>query len=120
MARKWIYSADVQVSNAGALLTDLAGCGAFAGGTKTVASAATPEPLVADSTPCRFVWIGARVDSDGNPLNTKPVFLGDSDSQNIPVMPTNYEGVIIRIDDASKIYVRVGVDGEGVFYRIFT
>ena len=90
----------------------------MAGGTKTVALAGTPEKLVNDSTPCRSVWIGARVDADGNPINTKVVFIGDADNQNIPILPHNFEGVEIAIDDAAKIYVRVGADGEGVNYRI--
>jgi hypothetical protein len=119
MARKWINSADVEVSVAGALLTDMSGCTSLAGGTKTVPSATTPQPLVAVSVPCRFVWVGARVDGSGNPLNSAPCFIGDSANQNIPVMPSNYEGFVIRVDDASKVYVKVGVGGQGVAYRIF-
>jgi len=119
MTRRWLNSVDVEVGENGAPLFDLAGCATLAGGTKTVASVSTPEPLVATSTPCRFVWIGARVDGDGNPLNTRPCFVGDSADQNIPVMPSNYEGVVIRIDDASKVYVKVGVSGQGVAYRVF-
>jgi len=119
MTKRWINSMDVEVGENGAPLFDVAGCASFAGGTKTVASTSTPEPLVATSTPCRFVWIGARVDSGGNPVNTKPCFVGDSASQNIPILPSNFEGVVIRIDDASKVYVKVGVNGQGVAYRIF-
>jgi hypothetical protein len=119
MARRWINSMDVEVSPGGAPLFDIAGCTTFAGGTKTVAAPATPEKLVAASTPCRFVWVGARVDGSGNPQNTVPCFVGDSGSQNIPVMPSNYEGFVIRIDDASKVYVKVGVNGQGVAYRVF-
>ena len=119
MAKRWINSADVEVSPAGALLTDMAGCTTLAGGTKTVPSAGTPQPLVAVSTPCRFVWVGARVDAYGNPLNSYPCFVGDSAGQNIPVMPSNYEGLVIRISDASKLYVRVTANNQGVVYRIF-
>jgi len=119
MARRWINSMDVEVSDSGAPLFDVAGCSSFAGGTKTVPSSDTPQPLVATATPCRFVWVGARVDTDGNPLNTHPCFIGDSGTQNIPVMPSNYEGLVIRIDDASKVYVRVVVSNQGVVYRIF-
>jgi len=110
---------DVEVGENGAPLFDVAGCASLVGGTKTVASTSTPEPLVATSTPCRFVWIGARVDSDGNPLNTKPCFVGNAANRNIPVMPSNYEGVVIRVDDALKVHVKVGVNGQGVEYRIF-
>lgn len=119
MARRWINSMDVEVSDSGAPLFDVAGCSSFVGGTKTVASTATPEKLVATATPCRFVWVGARVDAVGNPLNTRPCFVGDAAIQNVPVMPSNYEGVVIRIDDASKLYVKVGIANQGVVYRIF-
>jgi len=119
MTRKWINSADVEVSAAGAVLTDAAGCSSMVGGTKIVALAATPEKLVANPTPCRRVRIMSRVDANGLPLNTKPCFVGDSAGQNIPVMVSNYEGVIVPIDDASKVYVKAGANGEGVNYRIF-
>jgi len=119
MAKRWLNSADVEISEAGALLMEMAGCTSLAGGTKTGASAATPEKLVAASTPCRFVWVGARCDADGSALNTKPVFLGDAGNQNIPIMPVNFEGLLVQIDDASKLCVKVGVNGEGVAYRVF-
>ena len=119
MAKRWINSMDVEVGANGAPLFDIAGCATIDGGTKTVASTSTPEALVAASTPCRFVWIGARVDSYGNPQNTRPCFVGDQANQNIPVMISNYEGLVIRIDDASKVFVKVGVNNQGVVYRIF-
>lgn len=93
---------------------------AFPGGTKTVTAAATPEALVSSSTPCRSVWIGAPVDADGNAENTKPAFVGDSAGQNIPLLTTNFEGAEIEIDDAAKVYVKVGVNGEKVVHRIFS
>lgn len=91
----------------------------FLGGTKTVSESDIPEPLVAESTSCQFVWLGARVDGDGVGLNDKPVFVGDAESQNIPIMPTNYEGMVIQVDDAAKLFVKAGADGEGVAYRVF-
>ena len=63
MAKRWINSADVEVSAAGALLTEAGGFPGLAGGTKTVAAAATPEKLVAAATPCRMVWVGAPIDA---------------------------------------------------------
>ena len=119
MAKRWINSMDVEVGANGAPLFDVAGCSSFVGGTKTVSSTTTPQALVAASMPCRFVWIGARVNTDGNPVNTKPCFIGDSVNQNIPVLPSNFEGLVIRIDDASKLYVKVGVNNQGVVYRVF-
>ena len=126
MTRRWLNSADVEVDETtGALLvrgdssTTTAPPGSLAGGTKTVALAGTPEPLVAMSAPCRCVWIGPPCDADGLAINTKPVFLGDSDNQNMPLLPGSVSGVVLSIDDASKIYIKVGIDGESVAYRIF-
>lgn len=120
MSRRWINSVDVEFDAVkGSILTDQASPASLAGGTKTVAAAAVPEALVAAATPCRFVWIGARVDGGGNPLNSAPCFIGDAVSQNIPVMPSNYEGLVIRIDDAAKLFVRVAANANGVTYRIF-
>ena len=121
MVRRWIQSADVEINpETGALLVaaDVQPASAITTGTKTVASAATPEPLVAVSTPCRAVWLGARVSSTGVAQNTKPVFIGGASGQHIPVMPNNPEGLVIAIDDASKLRVKVGTNGEGVNYAI--
>lgn len=120
MSRRWINSLDVEYDPVkGAILTDQASPATFVGGTKIVASAATPQALVATSTPCRFVWVAARIDNYGNPQNYYPCFIGDAASQNIPVMPSNYEGLVLRVDDASKVFVRVVSGGNGVAYRIF-
>lgn len=119
MAKRWLNALDVEVAPNGAPLLGAAGCGSLAGGTKLIADPASPEPLVAQPTPCRMVWVGARVDADGQAVNTKPVFLGDAAEQNIPLLPSNFEGWTIAVDDASKLYVRAGVAGEGIAYRIF-
>ncbi len=57
--------------------------------------------------------------ADGVGTNTKPVFLGNSVNQNMPLLPSSISGVVLSIDDASKVFVKVGVNGEGVAYRIF-
>lgn len=120
MSRRWINSIDVEFDPIkGSILIDQASPGTFIGGTKTVPSSATPQPLVATPTPCRFVWIGARVDNNGSPLNAYPCFVGDASNQNIPVMPANFEGVVLRVDDAAKVFVRVVSGGSGVVYRLF-
>ena len=98
----------------------IAPAGKFPGDTKTVAAAATPEALVSSATPCRSVWIGAPVDANGTAENTKPVFIGDSAGQNSPLLPTNFEGIELEIDDASKVFIKVGVNGEEVVYRVFS
>ena len=120
MAKRWLHSMDVEVGDNGAPLFGVAGCNSFAGSTKTVSAAATPEAIVAESTPCLAVWVGAPCDSDGAPTNTKPVFIGDVDGQNLPLFVDNAEGFIIGIDDASKIFAKVGVNGEKVEYRILS
>ena len=126
MTKRWLNSADVEIDEAtGALLvrgdasTTTAPPSSLVGGTKTVTAAAIPEALVATSTPCRCVWIGPLCNTEGVGTNTKPVFLGDAANQNMPLLPTSISGVVLSIDDASKVYVKVGADGEGVAYRIF-
>ena len=126
MTRRWLGSADVEVNEAtGAILVDGASDSGTApptsmvGGTKTVTPAATAQALVATSTPCRCVWIGPLCNTDGVGTNTKPVFLGNSANQNMPLLPSSISGVVISIDDANKIFVKVGVNGEGVAYRVF-
>ncbi len=126
MTRRWLQSADVDVDEStGAILVrgdssiTTAPPSTLAGGTKIVASAATAEPLVCESTPCRCVWIGPLCDDDGVGTNTKPVFLGDSDNQNMPLLPHSVSGLVLAIDDAGKVFLKVGADGEGVAYRVF-
>ena len=59
------------------------------------------------------------MDNTGNPINVRPVLVGDAASQNIPIVPMQMGGIVIRIDDASKVYLRAVNDGDGVAYRIF-
>jgi hypothetical protein len=123
MTRKWLNSADVEVLNGAIGVSQAAS--SFAGGIKTCAAAATPEQLVLVSTPCKRVWIGPRLDAAGLPLNTKVVFVGETSAKTaydqgpVPITPSNYEGMWFSIDDASKLWIRVAVNGEGVAYRIF-
>jgi hypothetical protein len=78
MSRRWLNSLDVEFdAEKGSILTDQAAPSRLPGGTKLVSQSNVPEPLVATSTPCRFVWLGARVHSSGTPLNTAPCFVGD-------------------------------------------
>ena len=115
MAKRWINSVDVEVTPTGALLTDLAGCTTLAGGTKTVPG--TPQPPWPSRR--RAGSFGQLVWTTTAPAEYYPCFIGDAAGQNIPVMPSNYEGLVIRIDDASKVYVRVVTNNPGVVYRIF-
>ncbi len=120
MTRRWIQTASLEIDEAtGALLVETRPPVQFDGGTKTVNTVGAARKLVADPTPCRAVWVGARFDANGVSQNTKPVFVGDNASQNMPIPPADYVGRMIEIDDASKIYLRVGVSGEGLVFRIF-
>jgi len=126
MGRKWLQSASVLVDDAsGAMVVDTGTPTSFAGNIKTIANAANAAQLVTDPTPCKSVWIGPRIDANGAALNTKPCFIGESAAQStydkgpLPIMPSNYEGLVIAIDDASKLWLKVGVNNEGVAYRIF-
>jgi len=113
VARRWLNSMDVEVGTNGAPLFDVAGCASFIGGAKTVPSAGTPQALVASSTPCRFVWIGARVDTYGNPMNTRPCFVGDAASQNIVLMQTAGGYGVLTSDSGEVTYMKVGGAGVG-------
>lgn len=126
MTRRWMQSADVEIDEAtGAILVrgdssiTTSPPSSLIGGTKAVAAAGTPESLVDTSTPCCCVWVGPLCDANGVGTNTKPVFLGDSNNQNMPLLPTSISGVVLSIDDASKVFVKVGANGEGVAYRVF-
>jgi hypothetical protein len=97
----------------------------FSGGTKAGATTVATQ-LIATATPCRRLWIGPRrnlttgtVGSTlkGAVFNTDVVFIGDSAGQNLPIQTTS-DGVVIAIDDASKIWIRAVVSAEGVDYRI--
>lgn len=121
MAKRWLQATDVMVDDeTGALLVaaDVQAASEITSGQKT-GTAGVAVALVAASTPCKFVWVGARVDSNGNVQNTKPVFVGGQDGQVIPVMPNGVEGLVIQIDDAAKLYIKPGVTGQGVSYAVF-
>lgn len=89
-------------------------------GTKTITDADEAEPLVDEPTPCKAVWIGAPVTIEtGAAVNTKGVLVGNNTTQNFPIMPSNFEGKTFQIDDASKLWVKAGVDGESINYIIY-
>lgn len=89
-------------------------------GTKPITDADEAEPLVDEPTPCKAVWIGAPVTiATGAAANTQGVLVGNGTTQNFPIMPSNFEGKTFPIDDASKLWVKAGVDGEGVNYIIY-
>jgi hypothetical protein len=91
---------------------------ALSGGVKTTSNNNT-EPLVDNSMPCQFVWIGARVDDLGVAQNSALCFVGNTSSPTIPILPNDFKGIMIPIDDASKISVRTVSMGEGVAFQIF-
>ena len=76
--------------------------------TKTVALAVTPEALAA-STEISGVLVQALS------TNTGSVFVGSSTSQNIELEAGDAE--FVGVNNLSKVYVRVAVNGEGVAYH---
>ncbi len=122
--RQWIQAASIRVAADGAILVGETPPSSFAGGSKVPAEAGVAEPLVSVPTPCRFVWVGVPIappegeDVTSWARNTSPVLLGDQASQNLPLTPHTFRGVVIHIADASLIYVRSHTPGDGVEYRI--
>lgn len=91
-------------------------------GTKTVTAAATPERLVAVSTPCKRVWVAAPMNDDGVATNTKVVRLhsGSANSANgYQVLINDAKGFYIPVKDAYDLYVDAQVNGEGVRFIVF-
>lgn len=96
----------------------------IAGGIKTVTTAGTGEAIVATTTPAQYVIINALT------TNTGLVYIGGSDVDKttkngiVLSVASDSSGVkvpgscIIPIDDASKIYEDVTVNGEGVQFVI--
>lgn len=87
-------------------------------GVKAVTAAATPEAIVATSTPCMWVYVEAPdTDIPPGPLlaaNTGNVWVGSSDGPVHKLEPG--EGMGFDVTDAQQIVVRVAVDGEGVAF----
>ena len=83
----------------------------------TKAGSAGGAQLTTTVTPCSGVWFGAP-ETAGVATNAAPVYIGGSAAQLIPIMPENYEGIYIEIDDASKVYVK-SAGGESIRYAIF-
>lgn len=84
-------------------------------GVKTVTSAGTDEPLVASSTPARWVEVQAQTD------NTDGVAVGGSGVDATVATGTGIllfagESRMFPINDLTDIYVDALVSGEGVRY----
>lgn len=80
-------------------------------GRKAVAAAATPETLVAASTP-----VGQGVMIKALPGNTDVIDVQDAsgDANGYPLAAG--EEVFVSIDDLFKVWLRAAVNGEGVAY----
>lgn len=84
-------------------------------GRKTVSSAGTREKLVASSTPCKWVCICAMKTNTGIVVvGSNTVVAAEATRRGIPL--EKGESVRIDIDDLSKIYLDVTVNGEGVTF----
>ena len=77
-------------------------------GEKTVAAAGSPEALAGSTAVVSGVVVQAK------PANAGNVLIGNSTSQKI--LLTAGESVPLSIDNLSKVYVDVTVNGEGVNY----
>lgn len=99
--------------------------GSFAGGVLTISDKDVPQQITSSSTKCQWVWVGAPVDANGVATNGKPIFIGESSNQSkvgtgpLPILPSNFEGFIIQIDDVSKLWISAGANGEKLHYRYF-
>lgn len=90
-----------------------------------VLSGTAAEQLVGTSTPCNGVWIGAPTAAHTQGANTGTIMVGftaGAAGANLeggrPLANDNYDGFLILIDDASKIYIE-GASGDGVEYQIY-
>lgn len=121
MPRKFINSADVEVSTRGALAASVAAPVA-AQGEKTVGAATVA--LVATSTPCSRVWIGAPTTAHTKAGPNAAVVLvgsapGGNASGGVPLDPTNTAGFFYPVSDAAKVYLTGTAAGDAVEYQIF-
>jgi len=85
-------------------------------GVKSVTTAGIAETLVASSTPCKKVILLA------DPSNTtSQIYYGASDVDSTTGMIVySAQKEVIEIDDAQKIYVDVGTNGDSIRYIILT
>ncbi len=87
-------------------------------GSKNVAAAATPETIVAVSTPCRRVIITARAG------NTKPIAYGFSNAvratagAEVGAQLAAGASVSLPVADALLVWIDAQVNGEGVSFTI--
>lgn len=88
-------------------------------------SGTAAEALVAESTPCNGVWIGAPTAAHTQGANSGTVMVGfaaGAAGANLeggrPLATDNYDGFLLLIDDASKVYIE-GASGDGVEYQIY-
>ena len=105
-------------SNLG-VIQQLATPSSMVAGTATLAAADTAQRLVA-ATPCKCVWLGPFLTNDGAVSNVNTIFVGDASNQVICLIPTDAQGVLIVIDDVSKIYWRSHTDTDELNYIIFS
>ena len=87
-------------------------------GVKAVAAAATPEALVASSTPCLWVYVESPdTDIPPGPLiaaNSGNVWVGADNGPVHKLAPG--EGMGFDVADVQKLVVRVASDGDGVAF----
>lgn len=90
-----------------------------------VLSGTAAEALVASATPCNGIWIGAPTAAHTQGANSGTVMVGfaaGAAGANLaggrPLTNDNYDGFLLLVDDASKVYIE-GASGDGVEYQIY-
>lgn len=66
----------------------------------------TASALTTDTTPCRYVWLGAPKSATMVGSNTDAILIGNADGQVIPITTSNFEGLFIPTNSAAKLYVK--------------
>jgi hypothetical protein len=121
MAKKFIKTIDLEVSDSGVLSVSLGNRLVVQG--ERVVGAATVQ-LVTASTPCSQIWFGAptAVNNKGG-TNTSTVLIGQNKNTNasggVYLAAANAAGLYYPCDDASKVYLTGGTAGDVVEYQIF-
>lgn len=89
------------------------------GGIKTCAAAATVEQLTETSIKCRMVLVEPRYTDPGVAQNTQVCRVGPSlTEQDVQILPSS-EGKWYPCEDASEVFLKVTVNGEGVRWTPF-
>lgn len=79
-------------------------------------------PFSATSVPCSAVWVGAPTAAhEAGAANTATILVGNSAVSNVeggrPILIDDYKGVLILVDDLSKLYATGTEAGDVLEYQ---